>query len=777
VAIAFDENLSRYARLADDGRVTSYRVGDDKVIARWKEPGARIVSGDERPAWFSRDSRYLAVWYGRPGRLVVLRLNDLELEPAVCFRAEDCRNGEADFTPDSTHLAYLMTDSRIAIVDLTSREIRHLAPIDAEQAVLDIAPDGRRFAITTKRNGRYMVEIRELESGKISASLPHPGFASARRGWHPDGRMVATTCHDRLIRLWDARSGKLVRTLEGHKSADTWCAFDTTGQWLVSNDWDGILRLWEVSSGRQLLSFLAGGYPMIRVGSGGLVPAMKCDDITKLQLLRLHGSSVYRSLVVDVPRNEESFAFGAHPEGGLFLIQSSDHTLNVVDSASGQEVANLPVAHGQPLLWEPAGALVTAGDWGLVRWPVHSAPETPQLYQFGPPERLLANPGVPGWWQASASGQTILVPDGKYGAVVVHLGPPQRRVFVPPLWETRSFALSPDGRWVATGGHGILDGIGARVWDAATGQLVKALPLPPFCTVSFSPDGRRLLTTGGGCRLWPVGTWTEAAEIGGASGVFSPDGRLLAVEEPVGALRLVDTASGADVLRLEAPEQTRLRPVHFTLDGTNLVAFGTDTRALHIWDLKALRAGLVDLKLDWDPVVFASPLSSHRIAAREQRSEPPVRVSVNLGELSWAVPASAEDGRCCNNQAWAFACRRDRQGCNPDRVVQLAQKAVDLAPGRATFWNTLGVAQYRARRWQNAIESLNRSMTLAKGESESFNTLFLAMAHWQLGNNEKAHRFYDQALRWMSANRPIDEELRQFRTEAADLLGRTDPSR
>jgi serine/threonine protein kinase len=770
LTIALDNDLTRYASFGEEGTVTVGRLSDDSVIAHWKETGHRIRNGDERPARFSRDGRYLSVWYGHPGRLVVHKFDGSE--PTVCFSADDCSPEESAFTPDGTRLAYLMPDTRIALVELRSGQVRRLAPTSVEQRGLNIASDGRRFAVTVNRNGKYAVEIRELESGKILTSLPHPAFAVAHNGWHPGGWMIATTCTDRLIRLWDAESGKLLRTLEGHKSAGTWCAFDTTGRWLVSNDWDTVLRLWEVSSGRQLLSFPAGGYGLIRVNSDSLVPVMKFNDPTKVQLLRLHTSAVYRSFAVDMPRNEQGFSFGVHPEGGLFLIQGSDRTLVVADLANGREVANLPIANGQPLVWELSGALLTGGDGGLLRWPVRRTASEPEHYQFGPPQRLLSNPvGVPASWHASASGQTILVPDRKFGAVVVHRGPPERRVPLPAQREMRHFAISPDGRWAATGGHGVVDGVGARVWDTATGQMVKAIPLPPFCWVKFSPDGRWLLTTGGGCCLWATDTWSEGPKIGGAGGVFSPDGRLLAVDEALGALRLVDTETGAEVLRLEAPEQTRLRPLCFTPDGTRLIAVGTDTRALHVWDLQALRNGLAELGLDW------AEGENHPTVGRGDRMPGlPLRVSVDLGDLSWAMPVTADQALGGNNQAWALV--KYRKPPDPTRVVQIAQKVVELVPGPhqafaapGGHWNTLGVAHYRAGHWKESIEALNHSMTLSKGAAESADTFFLAMAHWRLGEREKARQLYDRAVQWMNKNAPSDDELRHFREEAAELLG------
>ena len=67
-------------------------------------------------------------------------------------------------------------------------------------------------------------------------------------------------------------------------------------------------------------------------------------------------------------------------------------------------------------------------------------------------------------------------------------------------------------------------------------------------------------------------------------------------------------------------------------------------------------------------------------------------------------------------------------------------------------------------------------MELRKG-GDSFDWLFLAMAHWQMGEKEQAGKWYDQAVQWMEKNKPQDEELRRFRTEAAELLQLAEPSK
>jgi heparinase II/III-like protein len=47
---------------------------------------------------------------------------------------------------------------------------------------------------------------------------------------------------------------------------------------------------------------------------------------------------------------------------------------------------------------------------------------------------------------------------------------------------------------------------------------------------------------------------------------------------------------------------------------------------------------------------------------------------------------------------------------------------------------------------------------------------FLALAHWQLGNEDEAREWYIQAVEWMEKNSPKDEQLPRIRAEAEKLL-------
>jgi serine/threonine protein kinase/WD40 repeat protein/Tfp pilus assembly protein PilF len=813
IGVAFDPKLERYARLAQDGTVSVHCVGDDHVVARWKEATQGAWPYDDRNLQFSPDGSYVSVWHSGSKRLVIRKL--AVPEPIVCYRNETSSNAwSAAFSLDGTTLAHVMPDSRIAVVDLASGQARYLPPTGEKQGCIEFAPDGRRFAICVVRAGKFTVEVRDLATGNVQASLPHPRGAGAYSGWNPDGRTLATTCEDRMIRLWDVPSGNTSRTLRFHKAAtgsSLRCSFDSTGQLLLSNDWDGVLRLWEPLSGRQLLSFPTGGYALLRVSPDNRLASYKLGDSTKLQLLRLHGRLEYRTITAGDSTDEigcTNSHMVVHPGGRLVAIRTDMDSTVLLDLVTGRKVADLRTALTRPLLWEDSGALLTCGRSGLLRWALHIDAGPPEVYRFGPPERLLAS-GSLDVWGASADGQTIALPNYNAGAVVVNHGQAQRTVRLQPQEDVRYCAVSPDGRWVATGSHSNTDMFAAKVWEAATGRPVKALPVPGLCNVCFSPDGRWLLTTAGGCRLWAVGTWAEGPTVGGATGCFSPEGKLVAVEDSAGALRLVETETGREVVRLEAPEQTRLMPGSFTPDGTSLIAVGVDTQAVHIWDLRGLRQGLAELGLDWvappyppatKPATGPAPLTvtvdmgnllqsskAEELVAQANRQERAHAYGKAIATLRQALAACPDHATANNNLAWLLlTCPKEHR--DPKAALPLAQKAVSLATEPADkqqvgiYENTLGVALYRAGRFAEAVPILESSLRDIPGLADAHNLLFLAMCHARLGEVDKAKECYEGAKRWRneksgSLQPGWAEELDEFQAEADALLKAKSPQK
>jgi tetratricopeptide (TPR) repeat protein len=123
-----------------------------------------------------------------------------------------------------------------------------------------------------------------------------------------------------------------------------------------------------------------------------------------------------------------------------------------------------------------------------------------------------------------------------------------------------------------------------------------------------------------------------------------------------------------------------------------------------------------------------------------------------------------------NDLSWYLAVAPESSGLrNPARAVALGEKAVAAAPQVAGYWNTLGVAHYRAGEWKEATKALEKSIELDNG-AHSIDWFFLAMAHWQLGHRDQARQWYNKAVAAMKKEKSRDPELLRFRAEAEALI-------
>ena len=124
-----------------------------------------------------------------------------------------------------------------------------------------------------------------------------------------------------------------------------------------------------------------------------------------------------------------------------------------------------------------------------------------------------------------------------------------------------------------------------------------------------------------------------------------------------------------------------------------------------------------------------------------------------------------------NTVAWLLTTSPYPELHDAERALRFAEKAAEIKPNSWSIANTLGVAHYRAGNWNAAVETLTTSMELAQGANLGLDAFFLAMAHWQLDEKEKARDWYDKAAIWMDEKKSKSKELVRFRAEAEELLG------
>ena len=131
--------------------------------------------------------------------------------------------------------------------------------------------------------------------------------------------------------------------------------------------------------------------------------------------------------------------------------------------------------------------------------------------------------------------------------------------------------------------------------------------------------------------------------------------------------------------------------------------------------------------------------------------------------------AETDDAGALNILAWSLVGATGSQPETAELGVKLSKKSTELAPDNGNFRNTLGIAYYRIRDWERAIQSLHR----AHGQNGLYlvdaDSFVLAMAYAQQGESETARRWFRAAEGWVAIF-GVNEEAVQFRKEAAKLL-------
>jgi serine/threonine protein kinase/WD40 repeat protein len=788
-AVELSDDFELYTQLTEKGDCTVRRMSDDALFTRLPGFGA------------FRRGKFGVVGFG-PGRTLAVRDNSHRFQFWDISRSRPVRRFEEvdvhswEFHPRGSLIGLTHLDAAVSIYDVASgTRLYRLPSLAAVHAVLRFHPTEPLLALfcyTTRT-----VPVRDWRTGAVVATATPPWSDGNGFGcWAPDGRTLLVPEGDgNKIQeyLFDPSSRRLTpsRSFEVPYQGLPAITFNAAGDRVITHGWTGTLHVLDVRSDRLLFTTPVlpkwdNDGPMRFDATGKrLASARVGEHRDRVGVWSFAPGREYRYLA-RVSSTERSWEPAVHPGGRLGAVGRRDGVV-LLDLETGRELARVSLPGEQPFVqFDGIGSLLTNGPTGFFRWPVRPDPSRPARLLIGPPRYL---PFHGGRYPVAASRDGRVVAQAMFtgygmsrwaGGWILHPNSPKPRCVDPGVGMERA-SVSPDGRWVA-----FLENAGTvRVYEAATGRRVWQSPPTPHDFVAFSADGRWLITSGDNARTYQVGTWQPGPQLGlGIPWHATTELAVLGLLN--GTYRLVELATGRELARLEAPEQNT-GPAVFSPDGSQLILEAKD--GLRVWDLRAVRAGLRELDLDWDSPPFPPSNDAVKAAALEvvvdqeglsdftlaQRQADELRTRGDLvGALAVIRKAQAlapDDNGLRNYLAWLLALCPDPKLRDLPRAVALARAAREEQPEEWLFLRTLGLALHLAGDDAAAVPALRRALELSP-EGNSFDYFPLAAANQKLGHAEEARQWYRKGLAWMAEHRhPHQAELAILRADAQSALG------
>jgi WD40 repeat protein len=126
------------------------------------------------------------------------------------------------------------------------------------------SPDGKRFVSCGEwPEGDLTLRVWNVEKGTEILKIDHPGQAPMAM-FSPNGKFIVSASEDSNAYLWDADTGKKIRTFRGHGDAVEGVAFNADGTQLLTGGRDTTARLWDTETGREIKKFTGHVEDMIR---------------------------------------------------------------------------------------------------------------------------------------------------------------------------------------------------------------------------------------------------------------------------------------------------------------------------------------------------------------------------------------------------------------------------------------------------------------------------------------------------------------------------------
>jgi eukaryotic-like serine/threonine-protein kinase len=421
--------------------------------------------------------------------------------------------------------------------------------------------------------------------------------------YSPDGKLLATAGQDKRVRLWDADTGKRLRSLPAHPDSVLAVAFHPAGALLASGSADGTVTLWDVRSGERRLDLPGkrGAVTALTFTPGGKALAVAGGTPRKGKTPGSGGVAFHDpatgKLLQTLDARDCLWCAALSPDGRLVAAAGEDRAVRIWELPSGRLVRTLrgPTGLVNAVAFSPDGQTLASGG-GCV---------------FKPPVRTVTTSGgagvVQAWDVATGRPRFTYAEQRDHGGIT-------------------GLAFSPDGQSLACGSVAL----GLTLLDPATGRERFSLRGHAgwLGCLAFRPDGARLAAgdTAPQVKVWDVTTPQEGRDLVGHRQsvhgfAFSADGTRVATASHDSTVKLWDPATGRllrsfDDLSDRSPSRVALSPAG------DRVAAGSASGLVQVWDANTGRtlwsvrghdAGVIGLAFSPGGNLLATTANDHHL--------------------------------------------------------------------------------------------------------------------------------------------------------------------